>query len=253
MRVTFLGTGTSRGVPVIGCDCAVCTSSDPRNQRLRASILIESQACVVIDTSVDFRTQMLRSQVKRLDAVVYTHAHVDHILGLDDVYPFNIWNGRALPVYASPDTLRELKVTFRHLFAAQRYPGIPQVELFPIEAPFRIGDLRFEPIPVLHGRLPVYGYRIGDFAYITDVSEIPPESMQQLHGVRHLVLDGLRYKEHYTHFSLEEAARVALDLGAAQTYLTHMCHDVDHEEGNAVLPPEVRLAYDGLVWELNQG
>ncbi len=251
MKVTFLGTGTSRGVPVIGCDCAVCTSEDPRNKRLRASILIQSEVTVVVDTSVDFRLQMLRAGVKQLDAVVYTHAHVDHILGLDDVYPFNVWSRRAMAAYASPETLRELEVTFRHLFAAERYPGIPRVEMHPIDGDFEIGDLRFEPIRVLHGKLPVLGYRIGDFAYITDVSSIPEESLSRLAGVRQLVLDGLRYKKHFSHFSLDEASEVALSLGARETYLTHMCHDVDHEQGNASLPDGVRLAYDGLVWEVN--
>ena len=209
MRVTFLGTGTSRGVPVIGCSCAVCTSGSPKNKRLRSSVLLEGEARVVIDTSADFRQQMLRYGVRRLDAAVFTHPHVDHILGLDDVYPFNIWNGRDFPIYASPETLQEIEVTFRHLFAQVRYPGIPKIRTHAIDGPFRIGDLAFEPIEVYHGQLPILGFRVGRFAYLTDVSRIPQRSLEKLQGVECLVLDGLRYKSHPTHFSLSEAAQAA--------------------------------------------
>ncbi|MFQ5740962.1 MAG: MBL fold metallo-hydrolase [Acidobacteriota bacterium] len=251
MRVTFLGTGTSRGIPVIGCDCMVCRSENPKNKRLRSSVLIESEASVVIDASVDFRTQMLRHNVRRLDAVLYTHHHVDHILGLDDVYPFNVWSKKALPIYASPSTLREVKITFRHLFSEPRYPGTALLEPFPVGGPFRIGDLEIEPIQVFHGQLPVLGYRLGEFAYLTDVNKIPRASLDQLRGVRYLALDGLRHREHPTHFSLSDAAAMALELRAERTYLIHMCHEVDHDEGNASLPEGVSLAYDGLVWEMN--
>lgn len=250
MRVTFLGTGTSRGVPVIGCSCQVCSSDDPRNRRLRTSVLLEGDAHVVIDTSVDFRTQMLRQGVKRLDGVVYTHSHVDHIMGMDDLFPFNIWSGKAIPVYASFETIAELKLTFRHLFDENRYPGIASVDLIPIRGPFSIGDLEFEPVEVLHGRMPVLGFRVGDFGYVTDVSEIPEAGLQQLRGVRYLALDGLRYRTHPTHFSLSQAAQVGLELNAERTFLIHMCHDVDHEEGNHFLPDGVELAYDGLVLEV---
>lgn len=250
MRVTFLGTGTSRGVPVIGCQCAVCTSDNPKNKRLRCSVLIESDVNVVIDTSVDFRTQMLRQGVRRLDAVVFTHPHVDHILGLDDVYPFNIWSRKSMPVWASPATLAELKITFRYLFTEERYPGIPTLEMNSVDGPFQIGDLSFEPIEVIHGKLPILGFRLGDFAYVTDVSEIPPASLEKLAGVRWLALDGLRYKSHFSHFSLAEAAETAARIGAQRTYLIHMCHDVDHDEGNAFLPDGVELAYDGLELEV---
>lgn len=250
MRVTFLGTGTSRGVPVIGCPCSVCTSDDPRNKRLRSSVLLESQVKVVIDTSADFRQQMLRLGLRRLDAAVYTHAHVDHILGLDDVYPFNIWNKSDFPIYASAETMQEIEITFRHLFAEEIYPGIPVIQRHVIDGPFQIGDLRFEPLEALHGSLVVLGFRIGNFAYLTDVSHIPQASMDRLEGVECLVLDGLRSKPHPTHFSLSQAAEAAQQIGARQTYLIHMCHEVEHVEANASLPDGVQLSYDGLVLEV---
>ncbi len=253
MRITFLGTGTSRGIPVIGCGCEVCTSDDPRNKRLRTSVLIESDATVVIDASVDFRAQMLRHQVKNLDSVVLTHAHVDHILGLDDLYPFNVRTGRHMPIYGSSETLEEVRITFRYLFSERGYPGIPSLTLHPIDGPFQIGDLRFEPIPVLHGRLSIFGYRVGPFAFLTDVSEIPEESYEKLSGVRYLALDALRERSHYSHFSLNEAVEAAARIGPDQTYLVHMCHDLDHESANRRLPDFVSLAYDGLVWELGSG
>ncbi len=250
MRVTFLGTGTSRGIPVIGCGCSVCKSSNPENKRLRTSVLIESEVTVVIDASVDFRTQMLRQDVTSLDAVVLTHAHVDHILGLDDVYPFNVSSGNHMPVYASPETLNEIRLTFRYLFSETKYPGIPALALLPVDGPFQIGELHFEPIPVLHGRLPILGYRIGSFAFLTDVSEIPEESFEKLQGVKYLALDALRERPHYSHFSLGEAVQAAERIGATQTYLVHMCHDLEHDSTNRELPDSVALAYDGLVWEV---
>ncbi len=250
MRVTFLGTGTSRGIPVVGCDCRVCASSHPKNKRSRTSVLIESGARVVVDTSVDFRMQMLRHRVRRLDAIVYTHHHVDHILGLDDVYPFNIWSRKAMPVYGSPVTLKELKTTFRYLFSENSLLSIPRVKLIPINGSFRIADLKFEPVEALHGNLRVLGFRLGQFAYLTDVSYIPEASLNKLMDLEILVLDGLRYKSHPTHFSLSEAAETARLVGAKQSYLVHMCHDVDHDEGNQVLPDSVNLAYDGLALEL---
>ncbi len=253
MRVTFLGTGTSRGIPMIGCGCDVCTSDDPRNKRLRTSVLIESDVRVVIDTSVDFRVQMLRHQVNNLDAVVLSHAHVDHILGLDDLYPLTVRTGKNMPIYASSETLEEVRITFRYLFSEKRYPGIPSLTLHAVDGPFQVGDLKFEPIPVLHGRLSILGYRVGPFAFLTDVSDIPEDSYKKLKGVRFLVLDALRERSHYSHFSLSEAAEAANRIGSEQTYLIHMCHDLDHERTNRSLPDTVSLAYDGLVWELGRG
>ncbi|MFB3903652.1 MAG: MBL fold metallo-hydrolase [Acidobacteriota bacterium] len=250
MKVTFLGTGTSRGIPVIGCRCRVCRSSNPKNKRLRSSLLLESQVTVVIDTSVDFRLQMLRHEVQRLDAVIFTHAHADHVLGLDDVFPLSVRTGRAMPAYASPETLDQLKVTFRYLFAENRYPGIAEVDLRAIDGPFEIGDLTFQPIEVFHGEMPVLGFRIGELAYVTDVSRIPDHSLQKLTALKYLILDGLRYRPHVSHFSLEQAAEVAAQLKPEMTYLIHMSHDVDHDEGNNLLPASVRLSYDGLVLEV---
>lgn len=250
MRVTFLGTGTSRGIPVIGCDCATCRSEDPRNKRLRSSILVEGSASVVIDTSVDFRLQMLRAGVRQLDAVVFTHHHADHVLGLDDVYPFNIWSGKAIDAFADLETGRELRATFRYLFGSNRHGGIPQIQLHEIDGPFQVGDLNFTPIPVFHGKLPILGYRIGQFAYLTDVSRIPESSQKKLKGVTTLVIDGLRFKRHPTHFTIPEAIEAASKIGALKTYLIHMSHDVNHAEVNNSLPPGIELAYDELVLEI---
>jgi len=251
MKVTFLGTGTSRGIPVIGCGCRVCRSANPKNKRLRSSLLVESQVVtVVIDTSVDFRAQMLRQDVRRLDAVIFTHSHADHVLGLDDVFPLSVRTGRAIPAYASPETLDQLKVTFRYLFAENRYPGIAEVDLRVIDGPFQIGDLGFQPIEVFHGEMPVLGFRVGQLAYVTDVSRIPDSSLQRLEGLKYLILDGLRYRPHVSHFSLSQAAEIAVRLKPEMTYLIHMSHDVDHDEGNKILPPSVSLSYDGLVLEL---
>ncbi len=250
MKITFLGTGTSRGIPVICCQCAVCQSPNPKNRRFRCSVLIEAGQNVVIDTSVDFRMQMLRHQVRRLDAIVYTHSHADHILGLDDVYPFNLWNKKTIPVYGSAATLEQIKITFRYLFEEEPYPGIASVDLHPIDGDFQIGNLHFEPIEVFHGDMPVLGFRIGNFAYVTDVSRIPEESYRKLRGIEYLALDGLRYRKHRTHLSVGEAVDVAARLRPRKTYLIHMTHDVDHDEGNASLPDSVELAYDGLVLEV---
>lgn len=247
MRVTFLGTGTSRGIPVVGCDCAVCRSGDPRDKRLRSSILIESDRTVLVDASVDFRQQMLRADVHELDAVIFTHPHADHILGLDDVFPYTIRSGKALPIYANAGTLHELRLTFRHLFARNPSGGVARIEPSVVTGEFQIGNLTFEPIDVLHGSMTVLGLRVGAFAYLTDVNRIPEESLARLHGLDCLVLDGLRFRRHPTHFSIHEAIEVAGTIGARRTYLIHMCHDVEHAKTNESLPPGMELAYDGLV------
>jgi phosphoribosyl 1,2-cyclic phosphate phosphodiesterase len=250
VRITFLGTGTSRGIPVVGCDCSVCRSPDPRNQRLRCSLLIESGVTVVIDTSSDFRQQMLRANVKRLDAVLLTHHHVDHVLGLDDVFPFTVREEAELPVYAGRQTLAELKLTFRHLFSSNRYKGIARLSPREIEGRFRVGDLDFEPLEVLHGGLPVLGFRVGGLAYLTDVNHIPEACLAQLRDLRLLVLDGLRYRPHRTHYSIPEAVEVSRRIGPERTLLVHMSHEVDHAAAEAALPHSMGLAYDGLSLEI---
>ncbi len=251
MRVTFLGTGTSRGVPVVGCRCGVCRSDDPRNQRLRSSILIQGGGVsVVVDASTDFRQQMLREGVETVDAVVLTHHHADHILGLDDVFPYYVRSGRNLPLYGSRETLGEVRTTFRHLFDCLQYPRLARLEPREISGPFRIGELEFEPVDLLHGDLPILGFRIGSFAYLTDVSRIPDQTWPRLEGLECVVLDALRYRKHPTHFTIAEAVQMAGRIGAQKTYLIHMCHDVDHQNLCAELPAGVEPAYDGLVLEL---
>lgn len=250
MRITFLGTGTSRGIPVIGCRCRTCRSPNPKNQRLRASILVEGESTAVVDTSIDFRTQMLAYDVHQLDAVLLTHSHADHILGLDDIYPFTVRAKKPMPVYGNEKTLDEVRITFRHMFQDRVYPGIPKATLCPVSESFAVGDLEFMPVPVMHGRLSIYGYRMGGFAYLTDVNHIPEGSMELLRGIEVLALDGLRDTPHPTHYTIAEAARVAARIGAEQTWLIHMSHEVEHEEASAGLPAGVDLAYDGLVLEL---
>lgn len=249
MKITFLGTGTSQGVPVIGCDCAVCKSPDPKDNRLRTSALIETEACtLVIDTGPDFRQQMLREDVRDLDAVLFTHHHKDHVAGLDDVRAFNFKYERPMPVYANGITLQGLKQEFSYIFSDLDYPGIPQVDTFEVkEAPIEVKGLEVIPIPVLHYKLPVLGYRIGDLAYITDANYISPESRAKLRGLKLLVLNALRHEDHISHFTLEQALQVVDDLRPERAYFTHMSHLLGrHADINAELPDGVELAYDGL-------
>ncbi len=246
----FLGTGTSHGVPMIGCACAVCRSDDPRDNRLRPSIVLEGDdgTVVLVDTTPDLRQQCLRHDIARVDAVVYTHAHADHILGFDELRRFNVLAKRAMRVHGDRATLAGLQRTFGYAFDpdAPRGGGVPQADLIPIAGRFSIGALSFEPLTLYHGHAPVLGFRVGRFAYLTDCNSVPDETLAQLHGLEVLVLDALRHRPHPTHFSLTEAVEMAGRIGASRTYFTHMCHDLGHAATCATLPEGVTLAYDGL-------
>lgn len=257
VRLTFLGTGTSHGIPVIGCDCAVCTSEDPRNQRYRAAVLIECQGkTVLVDTPPELRLQLLRAQVKRIDALIYTHTHADHLFGLDDVRVFSGRQG-PLPVYGTPRTFENLRQQFFYIFAdTPMGGGKPQLALHPIEPidqPFVVAGVPVQPIPVFHGATPVLGYRFGSVAYVTDTNNIPESSLRLLADLDVLVLDALRHRSHPTHFSISEALAVVERVKPRHTYFTHICHDLDHEATNRSLPSEVELAYDGLSIEAGEG
>ncbi len=253
MRATFLGTGTSTGVPLIGCRCSVCTSDDPRNQRLRPSMMLEIDgAVVVIDTSSDFRQQALRYAIPRVDAVLFTHLHADHILGLDDLRAFNFRQQASIPCFGSEETLAALKRTFRYAFEeVTEGGGVPSIDLLPIEGPFEVVGRKVTPVNLFHGSLSVLGYRLGDFAYLTDCNRIPEESWPLLEGLEVLVLDALRYRPHSTHFNVEQALEVAARIGARRTILTHIAHEIDHTAPRFPLPESVEFGYDGLAFAVD--
>lgn len=249
MRIVFLGTGTSQGVPVIACPCRVCGSDDPNDKRLRSSILIEDHgSVVVIDSGPDFRQQMLVHQVKKLTGLVFTHDHKDHIAGMDDIRAFNFVNKSAVDIYASIPVQESLRREFPYVFEDLKYPGVPEVNLHTIEeAPFHVGGLQFMPLPVLHYRLPVNGYRIGDFSYVTDANYIPEETMMKLRGTKILVINALRHEKHISHFNLEEALEIINRVNPDRAYLTHISHQLGrNSEIDSILPPRVSCAYDGL-------
>jgi phosphoribosyl 1,2-cyclic phosphate phosphodiesterase len=252
MRVTFLGTGTSTGVPVLTCSCEVCRSSDPRDRRLRPSVLLEwDGASVLIDTSTDLRQQALSLPIRRVDAVLYTHHHADHVLGLDELRLYN-WRQRgAVPVYGLPDTLAALARTFWYVFEdVQVGGGKPAVDPRTIDGPFTVSGRRVLPVPLLHGTLPILGYRIESFAYLTDVSRIPDDSYALLRGLDVLVLNALRPRPHPTHLHLDAAVAEARRIGAKRTLFTHLGHEMPHAAISAGLPDGIELAYDGQVLEL---
>jgi len=258
MRVTLLGTGTSTGVPVIGCPCRVCTSEDPRDQRTRTAALVEVDGLhLLIDTGPDFRTQALRERIGRVDAVLFTHHHFDHVVGADDLRPFLFSPRTPIPCYARPTTAAELRVILGYIFADGSYPGVPQLRLRPVVDPFVVesrsafgGCVEVTPIDVHHGDCTIYGYRIGRFAYLTDVSGIPGPSFALLEDLDVLVLDALRHRPHPTHFTIEQAVEAAQQVGARRTFFLHLTHDVLHVEAEAALPDGIRLGYDGLTLDV---
>lgn len=249
MKVTFLGTGTSQGVPVIACKCAVCLSEDLRDKRLRTSVMLsDSSVNVVIDTGPDFRQQMLREEVETLDAVVFTHEHKDHVAGLDDIRAFNFSQHKEMDVYATPRVQEALRREFHYVFAETKYPGVPEVKLKTIDGePFKIGEMVFTPIEVMHYKMPVLGFRIGNFAYVTDANYIAPAELEKLKNLDVLVLNALRIQTHMSHFSLSEALEIIDFLKPKKAYLTHISHLLGkHEVVSKNLPMHVELAFDGL-------
>lgn len=252
LRVTMLGSGTSTGVPVIGCHCAVCTSEEPRNHRLRTGLKLETAAGVIlVDSPTDLRQQALRFGLERVDAVLYTHAHADHVNGLDDLRIFNFRQRASIPCYGSAQTLAALRRYFSYVFEpGQDGGGKPKLDLREVSGSFEVLDLRVTPVPVEHGRLEVYGYRIGDFAYVTDCSFIPEQSFELLAGVEVIILDALRYHPHPTHFTVQEALEVASRLGARRTILTHLGHEIDYANPAVALPAGAEFGYDGLAFEI---
>jgi phosphoribosyl 1,2-cyclic phosphate phosphodiesterase len=249
-QATFLGTGTSQGVPVIGCDCSVCSSSDERDKRLRVSLLLKfPHANLVIDTGPDFRQQMLRAKVPSLDAILMTHEHNDHIIGLDDVRPFNFQKMTDMPVYASRQVAQVLRQRFAYVFAENPYPGSPMVHLHLIDPnrTFRVKGIPITPIQLMHGKLPILGFRIGDLAYLTDMKTIDPMELKKLEGVRHLIVNALHHTLHHSHMNLQQALSFIQRVQPEHAYLTHVSHRMGHyEEVQAGLPPGVHLAYDGM-------
>ena len=250
MKVTFLGTGTSQGVPVISCPCEVCHSSDPRDNRLRSSVWIQTEkTSIVIDAGPDFRQQMLRHNVDRLDAVVFTHSHKDHISGLDDVRAYNYFQQEPMDVYATQETQEALRREYQYIFENSHYPGVPQINLHTINAltPFKINEIEITPIKVWHYQMEVLGFRVNDFTYITDANLIEDEEIEKITGSKYLVLNALRKEKHISHYTLEEAIELAKTIDADCTYFTHISHQLGlHEKEENLLPEKIHLSYDGL-------
>jgi phosphoribosyl 1,2-cyclic phosphate phosphodiesterase len=250
-RVIVLGSGTSHGVPMIGCTCAVCRSDDPRDRRTRPSIVVdvEDGPSILVDTSTDLRHQALAHGLTRVDAILYTHSHADHIMGLDDVRRFNVMQEGAIPAFADERTATDLRRAFSYVFnpPSEKGGGIPQIALTTVNGAFGAGGVRVQTVPIFHGARPILGFRFGSFAYLTDCNRIADEAWPLLEGLDVLILDALRHRPHPTHFTVAEALQVVERVAPRQAYLTHICHDLPHAATNASLPAGVELAYDGLA------
>lgn len=253
MKITFLGTGTSQGIPVIGCKCVVCQSADKKDQRLRVSVWVKTaDKSIVIDSGPDFRYQMLRAGVDDLDAILYTHEHKDHVAGLDDIRPYNYILKKRIDIYATERVQEALRREFQYIFADIKYHGLPQINLHTItDEPFAIGANTIVPFEVMHYKLPILGYRIGDFTYITDAKTISEASLEKIKGTKVLVLNALQKEDHISHLTFSEAIELANKVGAEMTYFTHISHNLGlHAEVSKELPAHIKLAYDGLTIEL---
>lgn len=255
MKITFLGTGTSQGVPVIACDCDTCLSKDPRDKRLRTSLLLETRNTILVfDAGPDFRQQMLRENVRRLDAIILTHEHKDHIAGMDDVRAFNYKSQDAIDVYAEERVQVAIKREFEYVFSEKRYPGVPKIRLNTIPPDmFKIRDAEIIPVRVRHMDLEIYGFRVGKFAYITDASYVPEESKEKLFGIKYLVINALRKQKHISHFNLREAIDFIREISPKKAFITHISHQMGrYEEVASELPANIMLAYDGLSLEFDE-
>jgi phosphoribosyl 1,2-cyclic phosphate phosphodiesterase len=250
--LTVLGSGTSMGVPTIGCNCAVCHSTDPHDRRTRPSVMVTYNGRhVLIDTTPDFREQALRENITHLDAVLYTHTHADHLLGIDDLRPLSFKHKpNRLPLYATPEAGEFMRTMFRYIFEANyKFGSLARVELRPIDGPVELFGARFEPVTVIHGETPILGFRFGSAAYLTDHSDVPLDTLEKLRGLDILFLDALRHTPHPTHSTVEQSLKIVDEVKPKRTFFTHICHDLPHEATNAALPPNVRLAYDGMKLE----
>ena len=256
-RVIVLGSGTSHGVPMIGCTCAVCRSDDPRDRRTRPSIFIdvEDGPAILVDTATDLRHQALAHGLTRVDAILYTHSHADHIMGLDDVRRFNVMQDGAIPAYADERTANDLRRAFSYVFnpPSEKGGGIPEISLQTVNGRFDVDGVDVQTVPLFHGARPILGFRLGSFAYLTDCNRIPDEAWPLLEGLDILILDALRHRPHPTHFTVGEALQVVDRVKPRQAYFTHICHDLPHAATNAALPKGVELAYDGLALQIEVG
>ena len=254
MLIKFLGTGTSHGIPVVGCNCETCRSNNPKNKRMRSSIFIrEKNTDILIDTSPEIRLQMLENDITNIDLVLFTHAHADHIMGFDDIRVINWLKGSSVPCYGNKDTMNKIKNIFDYIFdPLQMGGGIPQVTLNTIKKKFEFNNISITPLKVKHGKLDVFGYKINNMAYITDCSYIPKETFKKIQNIDLLIIDALRFEEHPTHMNLEEALEVVKKIKPKKTFFTHISHEMEHEKTNKMLPNNIELAYDGLNLEITK-